>query len=231
MSGNSDEDQGVGTGDSVAGGDSPSSAEGSNGGAAAGDATASEPQEPEEVIANLREKMRAQHERLLRAAADLENFKKRSAREKEQYVQRAGESLARDLLPVVDNMDRALEHAEKSIDEKNLREGVLLIHKQLMDTLAKHGIEPFDAMGEKFDPMRHEALSQVPSTDAEPGSVVQQFARGYTIRGHLLRPAMVVVAKAPAADESDSDEGGAEGTSAAWDAGKDADDSGGGGSA
>ncbi len=140
------------------------------------------------------EKLREEHERLLRAAADLENFRKRAARERED-IQRFGvEKLVKDLLPVVDNLDRALAAAAS---DDPLAAGVKLVRSALEQALAKHGVVAFSALGERFDPALHEALLQVPDAERPPGTVVVEHARGFKLNDRLVRPAMVGVAVAP----------------------------------
>lgn len=137
------------------------------------------------------EKLRAEHDRLLRAAADLENAKKRAARERDE-IQRFGiEKVLRDLLPVADGLDRALASAPAG---DALADGVRLVRASLEQALAKHGVTAFSAMGERFDPALHEALLQVPTGAAPPGTVVLEHARGFKLHDRLLRPAMVGVA-------------------------------------
>ncbi len=140
------------------------------------------------------ERLKDQHDRLLRAAADLENYKKRAAREREE-VQRFGvEKLVKDLLPAVDNLDRALAAAPP---DDPLAAGVRLVRSNLEQALAKHGVTAFSALGEKFDPALHEALMQVPTADHAPGTVAVEHARGFKLNDRLVRPAMVGVAVAP----------------------------------
>jgi molecular chaperone GrpE len=140
------------------------------------------------------ERLRDEHERLLRAAADLDNYKKRAAREREE-VQRFGvEKLVKDLLPVVDNLDRALAAAPT---DDPLADGVRLVRTALEQALAKHGVVGFSALGERFDPTVHEALMQVPTVDQPPGIVVLEHARGFKLNDRLVRPAMVGVAVEP----------------------------------
>jgi len=148
----------------------------------------------ETELEKARAKLRETHDRLLRTAADFENFKKRAAREREQYVARAGENVLRDILPALDNMDRAMQHKDAAADPTALVEGLAMIHKQFIDALARHGVTPFDAVGQKFDPALHEAIQQATSAEHPPGTVVSEFARGYMMGGKLLRPALVVVA-------------------------------------
>lgn len=135
------------------------------------------------------------YERLLRQAAELENFKKRMAREREESIRFANEALVKDLLPVVDNLERAVAHAQGGGDGKPLVEGVEMVLKGLLDVLTKHGVTPIEAVGQPFDPVRHEAMAQVESDDHEPNTVVQEHHKGYLFKSRLLRPALVSVAK------------------------------------
>jgi molecular chaperone GrpE len=136
------------------------------------------------------------YERLLRQAAELENYKKRSARERDDAIRYANESLLKDLLPVVDNLERAIAHASGGGNGKPLVEGVEMVLRGLADALAKHGVIPILALGQPFDPTKHEAMSQVETDDHEPNSVVEELHKGYMLRDRLLRPALVSVAKA-----------------------------------
>jgi len=140
------------------------------------------------------ERLKDEHERLLRAAADLENYKKRAAREREEVQKFGIEKVVKDLLPVVDGLDRAL--AASQADDP-LADGVRMVRTSLEQALARHGVQGFSAFGQKFDPAVHEALMQVPTAEQPPGTVVVEHARGFTIHGRLLRPAMVGVAVEP----------------------------------
>ena len=136
------------------------------------------------------------YERLLRQAAELENYKKRSARERDDAIRYANESLLKDLLPVVDNLERAIALASGGGNGKPLVEGVEMVLRGLADVLAKHGAMPILAQGQPFDPTKHEAMTQVETDDHEPNSVVEELHKGYMLRDRLLRPALVSVAKA-----------------------------------
>lgn len=136
------------------------------------------------------------YERLLRQAAELENYKKRSGRERDDAIRYANESLLKDLLPVVDNLERAIAHASGGGNGKPLVEGVEMVLRGLADVLAKHGAMPILAQGQPFDPTKHEAMTQVETDDHEPNSVVEELHKGYMLRDRLLRPALVSVAKA-----------------------------------
>jgi molecular chaperone GrpE len=145
------------------------------------------------------DKVKDSHERMLRASADLDNFKKRAQREKEE-VQRFGiEKLLKDFLPVIDNLDRALEHAKASTDVESFRQGVAITRKLFEDTLSKHGVKGFTAVGQPFDPRFHEAMSQVETAELPPQHVVFEAIRGYLLNDRLIRPALVTVSQAPTA--------------------------------
>ncbi len=155
------------------------------------------------------EKQRAQdnYEKFLRVYAELENYKKRAEKEKADRVKYANETLIRDLLPFVDNLQRAVEHAssEKDNDPKALIDGIELTLKDLTSALEKHGLRPIESAGRPFDPNLHEAIMQVESADNEPQTIVEEFQRGYLLNDRLLRPARVSVAMGP--EESGEEEG------------------------
>ena len=134
-------------------------------------------------------------ERVLRTAADAENFKKRLQREKEEQTRYANESLMRELLPVIDNLERALEHSEAGADQGGLLEGLNMTLKGFLDTLTRFGCTPVEAAGKPFDPNFHEAVSQEESADHEPNTVLRELQKGYMLKERLLRPAMVLVSK------------------------------------
>lgn len=134
-----------------------------------------------------------QDDRLLRLAADFENYKKRVTREREEYVALANARLLAELLPVVDDLERALAAAEQH-EEAQLEEGVRLVHRSLAALLERHGIELIDTAG-KFDPHVHEALLSQPSEEAESGSVLGVVQKGYRLGDRVVRPARVIVAE------------------------------------
>ncbi|HSL48898.1 MAG TPA: nucleotide exchange factor GrpE [Candidatus Deferrimicrobiaceae bacterium] len=159
--------------------------------------------EREEEIQRLREaleaktrEVEAQQDRYVRAVAEFDNVRKRSAREREEYTRYANESLLRDILPVLDNLDRALQ-AARSEPATSLTTGVELIQRELLRILEKFGLTAFTSVGQPFDPERHEAIARVPSTDLPDMTVAGETARGYLLHGRVLRPAMVTVAVAP----------------------------------
>jgi molecular chaperone GrpE len=130
---------------------------------------------------------------LQRLKAEFDNFRKRTAREQESFAARANEALLKELLPILDDLERALEAAEDH-EEATLEEGVRLVHRSLADVARKHGLEEIETSG-AFDPHVHEALLTQPGEEAEPGSVLQVLQKGYRLGDRVLRPARVVVAE------------------------------------
>ena len=140
-------------------------------------------------------------QRLLRTTADFDNFKKRAAREKQDAIKFANESLMGKIIPVLDSFEMALAATQNASGEgvKSLQDGVAMIHSQLKAVLTDAGLEEVDATGKTFDPNLHEAVSQQESAEVAEGNVLQQLRKGYRFRERLLRPATVIVAKKPAA--------------------------------
>lgn len=140
-------------------------------------------------------------DRLLRTTADFDNFKKRAAREKQDAIKYANESMVGKVIPVLDNFEMALAATQSGSGDnlKSLQDGVAMIHSQLKNVLSEAGLEEIDATGKPFDPNFHEAVSQQESKDVAEGLVLLQLRKGYKMRDRLIRPATVIVAKAPAA--------------------------------
>lgn len=136
-------------------------------------------------------------DRNLRLMAEFDNARKRAAREREDYSRFANESLLRELLPVLDNFDRALQATRSDPAMVAVTEGVELIQRELLRVLDKFGVKPFSSIGEPFDPERHEAVARVPAVEQPEMTVVGETARGYLLHGRVLRPAMVTVAMNP----------------------------------
>ena len=134
------------------------------------------------------------YDRYLRAAADLDNYRKRAARERADIVKYGKEDLIRDILPFLDSLDRALEHKDTD-DAQAFRDGVALIQEQLLCCLKKHGVERIESVGVNFDPNIHEALMQMESPDHEDNQVVSEMEKGYLLNGRLIRPSRVCVCK------------------------------------
>ena len=132
-------------------------------------------------------------DRLLRLAAEFDNYKKRAAREREQYVALANERIVKDLLPILDDLERALNAAEQH-EEGQLEEGVRLVHRSLASLLERNGLTAIEAEG-KFDPHVHEALLSQPAEDKESGDVLDVIQKGYKLGDLVVRPARVIIAE------------------------------------
>jgi molecular chaperone GrpE len=152
----------------------------------------SEPAEPSELETVTRERD-DYLDALQRLKAEFDNYRKRAVRDQESMIARAGERLVRELLPILDDLERALEAAEEH-EEAKLEDGVRLVHRALADTLRREGLEEIATDG-AFDPHIHEALLQQPSEEAESGAVLQVLQKGYTLGGRVVRPARVIVAE------------------------------------
>ena len=151
-------------------------------------------------VEELRRQRDETHDRLLRALADAENARRRAQREREEFVKYANESLLRDLIPVLDNLDRALDAARAASTPASLVEGVELIQRELLKVLERAGVKRYSAVGQPFDPTRHEAIARVVSTQAPPDTVVSEQLPGYQLHDRVLRAALVAVAVAPDED-------------------------------
>ena len=165
-------------------------------------------------LENLRRELEAKeleakqhYERFLRQAAELDNFKKRAAKEKEESLRYGNENLIRELLPILDNLERALAYAEGRGDGRPLLEGVEMTLRNFRDVLGKHGVRQITAKGELFDPQKHEAIAQVETEELPPNRVVEEHHKGYFLLDRLLRPALVSTAKPPKKSGDNEDEG------------------------
>jgi molecular chaperone GrpE len=145
--------------------------------------------------AELKQQRDEYYDRLLRKTAEFDNYRKRTERERVQLSEAAAADLLEELLPLVDDMERALKADPGTEATEAIRRGVELIHKQLMETLRKRGVRPVEALGADFDPHFHMAVSHEPADGRREGEVVEEFRRGYMLGERLLRPAMVKVAK------------------------------------
>ncbi len=172
------------------------------------------PEKREDLIALIKQKeaeAKEYREQMLRYAAEVENLKKSFKREKEEYFKYALETFMKELLPFIDNLERALEAARENKDVNSIIEGIELTLKGLLKTLEKFGLKQFEvAIGEAFRPELHEALAVEETHEHEEGAVVRAFQKGYTLHERVLRPALVAVAKKPTkkspSEESSSDE-------------------------
>jgi molecular chaperone GrpE len=157
-------------------------------------ADAPRPQTVADPIDTLQREKGALQDRLLRTAAEFDNYRKRMDRERRELSEYAAAEVLKDLLPILDNFERALQ-APVTGDTDALRKGVELIHKQMLDILRKRGVTAIDALGADFDPNFHQAVIHEPSGSHREGEVMEELQRGYLIGDRLLRPAMVKVAK------------------------------------
>jgi molecular chaperone GrpE len=148
-------------------------------------------------LARLRRELDEKNDRYLRALAEMDNAKRRAQRERDEYIRFANENLLRDLLPALDNLDRALDAARAETTDAAVLEGVALIQRDLRKALERHGLERYSALGATFDPARHEAVARVISAEHPENTVVSETMPGYLLNGRVLRPAMVAVSGPP----------------------------------
>jgi molecular chaperone GrpE len=154
-------------------------------------------QELETQIRAAEQEAKDHYDKLLRVMAEFENFKKRMEREKTEHLQYSNEKVLADMLPILDDFDRILDHIPKdhSEDVDNLAHGIELVRKNMLAALSKHGLNEVDALGQPFDPNVHEAVSTASSNDAEADTVLEVHRKGYKLGERLLRAAMVTVSK------------------------------------
>lgn len=160
---------------------------------------AAKPETPETLVEELQAKLQDADKKYLYLYSEFENFRRRNERDRLDFLKFGHEGFLRELVQVVDNFDRAIEHAKSLEGEKGsplaqVRQGIEMIHYQMMEALKNQGVAPVSALGAKFDPAVHEAVSEEEG-DAEAGTVLKEAQKGYTLHGRLLRPARVVVAK------------------------------------
>ena len=171
---------------------------------------APEPSEVEGLRAELeaaREEARRNYDQMLREAAETENYKKRVAREKQDAIRYANEALVRDLLPVIDDLERAVEHARGEGDAGALRDGIELVLKGCLEALQKHGVTRVTAKGQPFDPEKHEAYAHVETDEYEANMVMDEVRHGYYLADRLLRASLVSVAKSATLQQDGAVEG------------------------
>lgn len=159
---------------------------------------------PTDELAKAREALQRESEQgvvykdaLQRLQAEFENYRKRMVREQTQYLERAVEGFVLQLLPIIDNLERAIAAAEEKHDLEKLAGGVAMVHSQIVDLFGKEGIEIIDPEGEPFDPTMHHAMMQVEDDEHEDDTVVEVVQKGYSVKGKIIRPAMVKVSKRP----------------------------------
>ena len=157
----------------------------------------------EDEVTRLRDELATARDRLLRLQADFDNFRKRAMKDREEAIQYGPQILVKDVLPVVDNLARAIDHARQSGggDLEGLLQGVELVRRELESVLSKHQVREVEALGKVFNPAQHEAMAQIPNASVEPNTIVEVLQKGYQLRDRLIRPARVIVARKP--DEPD----------------------------
>ena len=151
------------------------------------------------------DEVKSLNDKYLRLAAEFDNYKRRAQRDQSEGIRFANEKIFKDLLPIIDNLERALQCGSDQTGNGGLLEGVELTYKQFLETLTKFGVRQISSVGELFDPAMHQAVAQVDSDTAKPNTVVEEFQKGYFLHERILRPSMVTVAKdKPAEDTSSS---------------------------
>lgn len=158
-------------------------------------------EEAQQKLATTAEELQAMRDKYLRLAAEFDNYKRRAQRDQGDAIRFANEGLLKEVLPIVDNLERAIHSAKQAPTLDGVAQGVELTLKQFLETLAKFGVRPVPSIGEPFDPSRHQAVSRTES-EAPENTVVQEFQRGYLWHDRILRPAMVSVAGPAASAES-----------------------------
>lgn len=161
-------------------------------------APAGEQSDSDDAIAGLQADLDRFRELAMRTQADFENFKKRSAREKEEAIKYANRNLLEKLVSIIDHFELGLEAARGADEKSPIYSGMILVLKQLQDFLSENGLQPIEAVGQKFDPNLHEAIAHEPSNEVPEEFVIRQTRRGYRFKERLLRPSAVVVSSGPA---------------------------------
>ena len=156
----------------------------------------------EKDLQKAKEELAEEKDKFIRLQAETDNFRKRLSREKDEFSQYANERLFKELIPIFDNLERALE--DPSNDIKVLNEGLEMILKQFSSFLKKENVELINAIGEQFDPTVHEVLTSEESSEHEENTIITQFVKGYTINSRVLRPSQVVISKKPSETKEDS---------------------------
>ena len=164
---------------------------------------------PEERVEQLARENEELQDKFVRLMADFDNFRKRATKEKSDIIQFGNEGLLKDILPIIDNIERLLTYSYGESSWKNFQEGIELLLAEVNKTLANYGVEPIEALGNAFDPNLHQAMQRSETDEVEANTVVEVFQKGYLYRGRLLRPALVVVAVPPKGEEeAEGGEGG-----------------------
>ncbi len=149
----------------------------------------------EDLLKEKDEKIKELEDKLIRVVAEMEHLKRRFKKEKEEYKKYCHEELVKAIIPAIDNLERALEHADSKDNFEALREGIDITLKMLLKSLGDFGVKPIHSKGKRFDPFYHEAMSQIETDECEPGTVVEEYRKGYMLGDRLIRPSLVCVAK------------------------------------
>jgi molecular chaperone GrpE len=166
---------------------------------------------PEEKIEELLKENEELKDKFVRLMADFDNFKKRASKEKSEVIQFGNEGLLKDILPIIDNIERLLTYSHQEASWKSFQEGIELLLAEISKTLATYGVEPIEAMGKPFDPNLHQAMQRSETEEVAANTIVEVYQKGYVYRGRLLRPSLVVVAVSPKRGEEAEGEEGTEG--------------------
>ena len=164
---------------------------------------------PEERMKELLKEKEEVDDKFVRLMADFDNFKKRASKEKREIIQFGNEGLLKDILPIIDNIERLLTYSHQEASWKSFQEGIELLLAEVGKTLATYGVEPIEAMGKPFDPNLHQAMQRSETEEVEANTIVEVYQKGYVYRGRLLRPSLVVVAVPPKRGEEAEGEQGA----------------------
>jgi molecular chaperone GrpE len=135
------------------------------------------------------------HDKWLRLCAEFDNFKKRMQREKTDFIKYAGEKIVRDLLPIMDDLDRAIMAGKENHKDEDFIKGIEMVVNQIINSFKTHGAKPFDSLGQIFDPNKHQAVSKISTADHEDHTVMEELRKGWMFSDRLIRPAMVIVAE------------------------------------
>ncbi|MDD5614728.1 MAG: nucleotide exchange factor GrpE [Candidatus Methanoperedens sp.] len=154
----------------------------------------------ENEMETLKKQLEEEKDRCLRLNAEFENLRKRTQKEKEEFVKYANEKLIMEMIDIMESLERGLENAKGSDNKDKLIQGMELIYKQLKNVLEKNGLVPIKALGEKFDPYKHEAMMQTPTQDDEEDMILEEFSRGYMLSNKVIRYSKVRVSKNKEAD-------------------------------
>jgi molecular chaperone GrpE len=155
----------------------------------------SDPEELKDLLIQKTQEAEENYDRFLRLAAEVENMKKRQEREVAEVRQFANENLLKELIPVLDNLERALEHGRQSEAPEALMEGLDLVSQDFLKVLGRFGVEPIDSVGKRFDPAFHHAVMEEEVSEVEDQTVLKELQKGYLLKNRLLRPSMVVVSR------------------------------------